>query len=264
MSHPWRLLVLPALTACSFTVRGVETDFPDLSVADEPDLAMTFDLATTPDLASPDLSLPDLVPPPAPCPMVSSLVGCWRFEGSAGDDSQYGNDGITANATFASGVSGQSIAIGPTTLVTIADATSLDVTNQFTFETWVLVTALPGTRSGLLDNDGQYGLFIHALGEVRCTPGPGLTSAAGTITTGSWTHVACSYDGATLRIYKNGNEISSVAMTGALGVGNTNGLRLGSNSPSGDNLAGQLDELRIWNVARTQPEICLAAGGSGC
>ena len=66
---------------------------------------------------------------------------------------------------------------------------------------------------------------------------------------GAWNHVAATYDGAAYRIYVNGqlmhteSQIAGVPLTA---------------SPLwtlGQGFAGQMVEVRIWNVARTQNEI---------
>lgn len=54
--------------------------------------------------------------------------------------------------------------------------------------------------------------------------------------------------------------------TGAapLGVGDTLGTVIAGNSPSGEQLIGTIDQMRMWNVARTAAQICTAAGLATC
>jgi hypothetical protein len=79
-----------------------------------------------------------------------------------------------------------------------------------------------------------------------------------------WSHVACTYDGAMVRIFHNGQQLNSAASTGALLAGDGNGIAIGGNSPSGDPLLGDVDELRIWKIARTPAQICADYGLDGC
>jgi len=73
----------------------------------------------------------------------------------------------------------------------------------------------------------------------------------GALSTGVWTHVAGTYDGTNLKLYLNGVLITSSAQSAVLF------------SPSGnfdfsDNteyLDGKLDELRVWNYARSEQQI---------
>jgi hypothetical protein len=70
----------------------------------------------------------------------------------------------------------------------------------------------------------------------------------------TWFHVAATYDGAmTTRAFVNGADKGSKTLTGplativtTLGVGGTSSAR---------NFIGSIDEVRVWNVARTATEI---------
>jgi hypothetical protein len=70
-----------------------------------------------------------------------------------------------------------------------------------------------------------------------------------------WTHIAGVYDGTTIKIYVNGELESTVAQTGDLKESDFN-LYIGK-APwtNNNNFNGQMDELRVWNVARTQGQI---------
>ncbi|HUS66934.1 MAG TPA: LamG domain-containing protein [Kofleriaceae bacterium] len=227
------------------------------------------------DSAATDLAIDDLSPAPAdllapPCPLEPSLVACYRFEDGTGsviaDQSMYANTATSYSVAFTPGVQGNAVELGATSSVRAPDSASLDATTQLTLEMWVRPTALPppGGRAGLVDNDGQYGLFVTGSGELRCSMIAVITSAANVLPTGVFSHVACTYDGSFVRLYLNGKELVVGAAVGMLGTGNTNGLAIGSNSPTGDVLSGNLDELRIWNVARSASEVCAAWGQGGC
>jgi hypothetical protein len=249
MRVAWAVLaLLGGLAGCTFKVEGVPLP-ADLSVAD---------IAAPPDLWTADLA------PPA-CPPLPGLVACYSFEGDVRDSSANGNHATSSAVTYVPGMVGQALALQPVSSVRAPDSASLDAKNGLTLETWVFVDVLPLTgRAGLIDNDGQYGLFLAASGELRCTIGGAVMSPVGAVTTGAWVHVACTWDGLTIRLYTNGAEVASTPSAGMLGTGNTEGLALGGNSPSGDQLTGKLDELRIWNVARTAAEVCTAARVPGC
>ena len=91
-----------------------------------------------------------------------------------------------------------------------------------------------------------------------------LSSPASQIVAGVWQHIACTYDQQKLRIFYNGYERVSTAHTGSLQTNQPNGLCVGMNSPNGDELAGLVDDVRIFSVARSSKEICTAAGATGC
>jgi gliding motility-associated-like protein len=69
-------------------------------------------------------------------------------------------------------------------------------------------------------------------------------------------HVALVYDGSTLKFYRNGQLMSSVAATGNL-YQNDLMTQIGymDGAIPNENFIGYINEVRIWNVARTQADI---------
>ncbi len=87
----------------------------------------------------------------------------------------------------------------------------------------------------------------------------GLTylSTTNTFLTNTWYHVAGVYDGTTMRIYVNGQlEGTSTAESGNIYYLNS-WLALGmyKDDNEANSFPGTIDEVRVWNVARTQAEI---------
>ena len=70
----------------------------------------------------------------------------------------------------------------------------------------------------------------------------------------TWVHLAYTRSGSTVNIYKNGTILSTG--TNSNNINNTsNALYLGNEEISGSFYGGYLDEVRIWNIARTQAQI---------
>ena len=142
------------------------------------------------------------------------------------------------------------------------DASSLDLTTGMTVEAWLNPSALSGWRAALLKEAPgglSYSLYAH-----DNAPHPAATvntggvdqTAPGTaaLALNTWTHVAATYDGATLRLFVNGVQVASRAVTGSL-ITSTGALRIGGNTIWGEYFSGLIDEVRLYNRALTPAEI---------
>jgi hypothetical protein len=69
-----------------------------------------------------------------------------------------------------------------------------------------------------------------------------------------WSHVAVTYDGASMRLSVNGAEVASLAQTGPIGSA-PGVLRIGGNSVWGEYFSGLIDEVRVYNRALSAAEI---------
>ena len=111
-------------------------------------------------------------------------------------------------------------------------------------------TTLPqtGARAGLVDEDGEYGLFIYPSGVLYCSAGGATASSlTGAIVAGTWQKVACSYDGTAVRLSINDAVVATTPNTAPVTTGQPGGLSIGSNSPSGDDFDGLVDDVRIFS-----------------
>ena len=195
------------------------------------------------------------------------LVAAYGFEegaGSAvGDASGLGNAGTISGATWVTaGKYGKALSFnGTSSLVTVNDTAALHLTTAMTLEAWVRPSASASWRSVLLketSNGLAYGLyasnassrpagFIHIGADIDAT---GPTAIA----LNAWTHLAASYDGAAFRLYVNGSQVTSRAVSGSVAT-STSPLRLGGNTIWGEYFAGVIDEVRIYNRALSAAEV---------
>jgi hypothetical protein len=195
------------------------------------------------------------------------LVAAYGFNENAGvqvgDASGQGNVGTIAGATWtANGKFGSALSFdGSTSWVTIADAPSLDLTNGMTIEAWVNPASSAGWQSVVLKETSgglAYALYgennaNHPSGYVHTNADMGVNGSA-VLPLNTWTHLALTYDGATLRMFMNGTQVGSAAVPGAA-VTSSSPLRIGGDSVWGEYFSGLIDEVRIYSRALSATEI---------
>jgi hypothetical protein len=82
-----------------------------------------------------------------------------------------------------------------------------------------------------------------------------------TIPLATWTHIAMTYNGATRRNFQDALPITQVDdQEGPIGD-TADPLRIGDDVQWDFSPNGRIDDVRIWNVARTQPEILAGMDG---
>jgi hypothetical protein len=71
---------------------------------------------------------------------------------------------------------------------------------------------------------------------------------------GSWTHLAMTWDQTALKVYVDGTELSSQPAPGPI-AGGVGPMRIGGNAVFGQFFSGLIDEVRVFDHARTPAEI---------
>lgn len=146
--------------------------------------------------------------------------------------------------------------------VDVPDSGSLDILNQITVESWINFQEggtdnQPRILSKGPDGDG-YELLLTSNGasahlEFRIAPDNLISTTI--LNANVWYHVAATYDGSTIKLLINGTEEASKTASGSL-LASTDALNIGQKSQDGfDSSIGFTDEVRVWNIARTQAEI---------
>ncbi len=140
--------------------------------------------------------------------------------------------------------------------VEIAHDAAIDVHSNvaFTMEmminpdtTSVFQTIIDKSDTALGDYS-PYRVHLTANGGISIwNGGTPIDSPAGVIQAGVWQHIATSFDGTTMRIFVDGNEVVSQAFT--LGNPNTSNWNIGKDSQAGRNFDGQIDDVRLWSGA---------------
>jgi concanavalin A-like lectin/glucanase superfamily protein len=159
---------------------------------------------------------------------------------------------------------GQFLLTGPTSgYVEVPNSSALNPTSAFTFEAWVLLTdANGGGCSSIAGKGWTESWWVGICGTTLRSYLKGSTSQknGGQIPGDEWTHIAVVFDGAHRLHYINGELVNTFAETGPLTT-SISPVRIGSDVSWEHTPSGTIDEVRLWNVARTQAQI--RAGMSG-
>ena len=197
----------------------------------------------------------------------SGLVGYWKFDERAGttacDSSGKGNTGTLVNGPlWAVGKVGGALYFdGVDDNITIADSNSLDVSSSFTLSAWVNpASTFTDFRSILVKN---YKYYLYASVGGYCGNGAPLAGFDEQTTNtvcqpaplppNIWTHLAATYNGSTLTLYRNGVAVGTSTTSKTLSA-SAGTMQIGANQ-FGENFKGLIDEVRVHNRALTNAEI---------
>jgi hypothetical protein len=224
----------------------------------------------------------------APTGLFDDLIGWWRFDDGLGviahDSSSRGNDGALTNldvSAWDSGRAGGGLAIEGNGYVNVADSASIDsISEQVTIAGWgylqgTIAAMDYGTiasREDAATIDQHYHISFDEKvfptcfvktdnGSVRLTQ---QTAAA----SGTWIHLACTYDGNAGRLYVDGQPISGLGTQSLTGrfVADTTPFILGANGNGPDmgvteRFPGRIDEIMLYRRALSAGEIAQLYAG---
>ena len=201
-------------------------------------------------------------------PTPTGLVAAYGFNEGSGsvlnDLSGNGNNGTILDAAWVtSGKFGSALTFnGVDSAVVVNDSPSLHLTKTMTLEAWVYpVNSIDGWRSILMkqmSTDASY--YLEANTQYNM-PASSVSIKSEQILAGgsklplfAWSHLATTYDGAYMRLYISGTQVSARAQTGT--IQNAGGqLLIGGNTIWGEYFSGRIDEVRIYNRALSGAQI---------
>ncbi len=139
--------------------------------------------------------------------------------------------------------------------------------SNFTLEAWIYAEAwanniwegnIINKEQNGAGSDKGYMLRVGAGGKLNANFGNGswkeVSSSNAVLSLNTWHHIAGRFNGSYLTIYVDGNPIDSASYSGSVGASNVN-LVIGAQSNGGRHFTGSIDEVRIWDIARTKSEI---------
>jgi len=199
----------------------------------------------------------------------SGLVAAYGFEEGTGsstaDASGHGNNGTISSATWNNtGRFGKALSFnGSTSLVSVNDSSSLDTTSGLTLEAWVNPSSTSSSWRDIIYKATDI-YFLMGSTPTNGAPDMGGTFASANVygtaalPVNTWSHLAGTYDGATMNFYVNGVLVASRPQTGAVTT-STGALSIGGDLITHDSgphyWAGLIDEVRIYNRALSGAEI---------
>ncbi|UBU10721.1 LamG-like jellyroll fold domain-containing protein [Nonomuraea gerenzanensis] len=200
-------------------------------------------------------------------PPAGGLVAAYGMDEASGstvtDASDNGNTG-TASGTSrtASGRYGRALSFnGVLSWVNVPDSAGLRLTSGMTIEAWVRPSSVSGWRTVVMKRHSgglAYALSAGAPDQrpharIHTTAAADLPGTAA-LPVNTWSHLAATYDGTTLRLYVNGAQVAQQAVSGAIRTDGSS-LRIGGNGLLNQVFSGQIDEVRIYNRALTAAQL---------
>ncbi|MEZ5967197.1 MAG: FG-GAP-like repeat-containing protein [Planctomycetota bacterium] len=208
---------------------------------------------------------------------IADHLGRWRLDGGVGstvvDDSVQGHDGRIVGASWAAGADGFSLQFdGQNQRVEVG---SFDVQGSaLTIACWVYVDRfdhLPlqdarfvSKARSTWDQDHYWMLSSYSDGQPRLrfrlrTWGNTTTLVAdrAVLPAQTWVHVAATYDGSTMRLWQNGEEVGAVAKSGPIDTDPTVPVWFGDSptQPGSRPFAGRIDDVRLLARAASVAEL---------
>jgi len=109
---------------------------------------------------------------------------------------------------------------------------------------------IPNFFAGIRKNGNQVDFYVKQFtGSMTASV---FHVYGGTLSAGEWTHVAGTYAGSMLKLYVNGILVNQAATPAGELVPNTGSFLI---SNSTDSMHGEIDDVRLWNTARSQAQI---------
>ena len=198
----------------------------------------------------------------------SGLVAAYSLNENAGptafDASAEDNDGVLNGAGWTSaGRFGGAVTFdGTNDWITVLDDPSLDLTNSLTLEAWVKPRELGSVWRTVIMKEQPAGLSYGLYGETSSGRPSGSVNVGTELDTrspsplqlNSWTHLAGTYDGSTLRLYLNAKQVSRRSISGTL-ITSGSALRVGGNAVWSEWFDGTIDEVRVYRRVLSSREI---------
>jgi hypothetical protein len=194
--------------------------------------------------------------------LTDSPSGYWRLgetggttavDASGSDNGVYTNGPALGQASLLAGETANKAVRfdGVNDYVRVPSSGSLSPAVGVSVEAWIKPASLPasGAFASILTKAESYSLQFNGprleFTIMQNSARRRLQAPSGAIVAGQTYHVVGTYDGATQRLYVNGTQVASAALTGAITT-NGNPVTIGSWGGGGEFLAGTIDEPAVY------------------
>lgn len=215
-------------------------------------------------------------------PAPSGMIDWWPGDGNANDITGGYSGTLKNGATFAPGEVGQAFSLNGSNKQYV-DIGDVDLPATFTIDTWINPASLSGANYLITKDDGNttsYAFQVQADGTLIgiVQSASGLTfyqTNPGVVTTGTWQHVALTYDGNAPALQKFTFYVNGVVAPASLNGSNDAGGTPANNAASatigifsnGSSFPfnGLIDEFEIFNrvLSATEVQAIYDAGSGG-
>ncbi|WP_332962526.1 DUF4347 domain-containing protein, partial [Microcoleus sp. ARI1-A5] len=193
----------------------------------------------------------------------AALGGDWELEKTTGsieadlafsDEARSAYNGILAPKDTALTLNGGYVSLPSNPSFNIS-------TNRLTVETWLKPNFTSPWEAIVAKGDSAWRLARSSSSNnlefaFNSTTGVKYVTGNANVNDNQWHHVAAVYDGTNVLLYVDGVLDAQSNVGSAIFSTNSYNVRIGSNEQvTGSNYTGQIDEVRVWNVARTQAQI---------
>jgi hypothetical protein len=167
------------------------------------------------------------------------------------------------NVTWVEGKIGKALHFnGMDSYIKISNSPSVSLTNAITVEAWVKCGESPdGKYRTIVGKNGAYAFRFDDRGDLEALIWQhGKCQSSGVIPStiawvpNEWVYWVFTFDGAYMRIYKNGDKVIERPLTGKIDISDAD-LGIGATGDGHYHFVGSIDEIRIYNRALSAEEI---------
>lgn len=208
----------------------------------------------------------------------SRLVAYYRLEGNANDSKNSNNGTVSGGVSFAvgNGKFGQGASFdGSGDYITVPDVASLRLA-KFTLSAWLNPDAsgggaeswIFGKADGASNTQGYSiymtsGLYVYGSVSTAAHSTAIVLTDSVALTSGQWTHCVITFDGTTMRLYKNGVQTASRSdWSNEDCNSSTQTAYIGSRPAWNYDYKGKMDDISVWNAALSASEVNLLYQGN--